>query len=741
MIILLPMLLTLLLLTAVRVHRRLPAASPVAAGFGCRLRVIAATPFLNRAAGSDSLTRCGDADAGETLGRPDRAGSRGSRSMDDATLVDELQDPTTRPSARCPGDTLEAARVALDRGVEHLLSLQNPEGYWCAELEGDSILQSEYLLMKWMLGHEKNDPRLPKIAAYLRRQQREDGAWGQYPGSKMDISATVKGYFCLKLMGDPIDAPHMRKAREQVLAAGGAEKINSFSKFYLAALGQLDYAALPSIPPEIVYLPKWFYFHLDKVSAWTRTMIIPLSIVTTFRPVRTLPRHLHIDELFVDPRKKRKLIATQDRPHPVWSPMFLGIDRCLKLLGRLGQTRLRRRALQWMEKWLLEHLEKSDGLGAIFPPMVYIQVAFRCLGYPDDHPVLVKARKDLDDLMIHDEQTDETRIQPCFSPVWDTGIAAYALTEAGLDQGHEAMRRCRQWLLSKECREPADWMNNIKGPVEPSGWFFEFNNFFYPDADDTAMVAMTLQRIGGDEALAAAARGVAWNFALQNDDGGWAAFDRGAQGRDLLEYVPFADHNAIQDPSCPDITGRVFECLGNHGFKPDHPAIRKGIDYIRSRQEPDGAFFGRWGVNYIYGTYQVLVGLEKVQCDMSEEWVRKAGQWLKSVQKDDGSFGESPDSYEDPTLRGRGPSTASQTAWGAMGMMAVFGADDPAVETAIAWLADTQLDTPSGAGGGGWDEPWFTGTGFPRVFYLRYHLYKTYFPIMAIARFLRRRQV
>ncbi|MFP4145557.1 MAG: squalene--hopene cyclase [Phycisphaeraceae bacterium] len=646
----------------------------------------------------------------------------------------EPLDPTLRaggPAAPVAPSTdlLARARQTLQAGVDHLLELQNDDGHWRAELEGDSILQSEYILLKWILGQE-NDARLPKIAAYLRRQQQPDGTWVQYPGGRIDISATTKGYFALKLMGDDPELPHMQRAREQVLAAGGAEQSNSFSKFYYAALGQMSWDAQPTIPPEIVYLPRSSYFHLDKVSSWTRTMMIPLSIVTTHRPVRELESDKSMAELWVDPANQRRLVPTQENPHPFWSRFFLIGDQMAKQVHKLGLTPWRKRAIQWMERWLLEHLEGSDGLGAIFPPMVYIQIAFRCLGYEDDHPVLVKARKDLDDLMIEDPETGEIRIQPCFSPVWDTGIAAFALTEVGLDQKHPAMRGCRDWLLSKECRIKGDWAANVDEPIEPSGWFFEYNNPFYPDTDDTAMVSMALNRIGGKQARAAASRGLAWDLAMQNDDGGWAAFDR-TKERPLLEQVPFADHNAIQDPSCPDITGRVLESLGWLGMNTEDKRVQRAIAYIRETQEEDGAWFGRWGVNYIYGTYQVLVGLASVGQDMDADWVQRAGQWFVDHQNDDGSFGESPDSYEDPSLRGQGPSTASQTAWGAMGLLAVFGPEHPNVQRAIDWLCLTQLDS------GNWHEPWFTGTGFPRVFYLRYHMYKLYFPVMAIGRWLR----
>ncbi|MCC7146682.1 MAG: squalene--hopene cyclase [Phycisphaeraceae bacterium] len=621
------------------------------------------------------------------------------------------------------------AKNHLDQAVANLLGQQFQDGYWCAELEGDSILESEYILLKWII-QEESDPRLPLIANYLRKIQRpEDGAWVQYPGAQPDLAATVKGYFALKLMGDSPDLPHMLRARALIRRLGGAERCNSFTKFYLAALGQCGYAAVPSIPPEIVFLPKWFYFHLDKVSAWTRTMITPLSIVATHRPTRRLPSELGIDELYVDPKLRHKLMPGGDAQR-TWSKVFCSLDRLLKLIDRAGVTPLRRRALKRIEEWIVERTDRSDGLGAIFPPMVYIIIALRCMGYDRQHPKIVEAHKHLDDLMLHDKAENTIRLQPCFSPIWDTGIALYALTEAGLDGRHEALKRCADWLVKKECRQLGDWAANVKHPVEPSGWYFEFNNGYYPDVDDTAMVAMALKRAGVAAANDSAARGVAWILAMQNDDGGWAAFDRDTHNRPLLEHVPFADHNAMQDPSCPDITGRTLECLGHMGVPLTNPEVQAAIRFIRGKQEPEGCWFGRWGVNYIYGSWQVLCGLNRIGYDVSRRWVRRGGEWLKSVQKADGSFGESCETYEDPTLKGVGPSTASQTAWGAMGMMAVFGPHDPDVKRAIKWLCDTQLES------GTWDEPWFTGTGFPKVFYLRYHLYRLYFPVMAIGRWM-----
>jgi squalene-hopene/tetraprenyl-beta-curcumene cyclase len=621
-------------------------------------------------------------------------------------------------------------RSALLRATECLNSLQHPSGFWCGELEGDSILQSEYILLKFIIEQE-NDPRLPKIANYLRRQQRpSDGAWVQYPGGQPDLSATVKAYFALKLLGDSVDAPHMKKARDLVLKLGGAELCNTYSKFYLAALGQMHYDSIPVIPPELVLLPKWFYFHLDKVSAWSRTMIMPLAVISSYRPIRQLPAPKGIMELYSSHDYAHRPFIEFDKQLLSWKNLFLAIDRGLKLWERSRVKPLRRSALQKIEEWILKRADgqRSDGLGAIFPPMVYIIIALRCLGYSMEDRRVQEAVHQLDRLMIEDG--DSIRLQPCFSPIWDTGIAAYALCEAGFNQNQEAMRQAVQWLATKECRDFGDWKANIQQSVEPSGWYFEFNNSYYPDVDDTAMVAMALLRSGCSEGVEPAQRGTKWILAMQNDDGGWAAFDR-TMRRPILEYIPFADHNAIQDPSCPDITGRTLECLGHFGYGPNHPAVQRAVRFLEFEQEPEGCWFGRWGVNYIYGTWQVVCGLKTAGIDMKQPWLQKAGTWLRNIQKADGSFGESADTYENPALKGVGPSTPSQTAWGTMALMAIYGPEDPGVHRGIRYLIDTQV------GSGTWDEPWFTGTGFPRVFYLRYHLYRLYFPIMCLGRWLR----
>lgn len=645
----------------------------------------------------------------------------------------------------------------LARAVAALTQLQRADGHWCGELEGDSILQSEYLLMKWILGQEgaplvdgSGAETLRAMVATIRAQQREDGSWGQYPGAGIDLSATVKAYFCLKLFGDAPSDAHMRRACALVRKHGGAEACNSFTNFYLAALGQISWNAVPAIPPEIVDLPKWCFFHLEKVSAWSRTMILPLAIVSSRRPTRELPKALCIDELFVDHKLRHKMKSKVDA-RSRWTAWFLRVDALLKWAHRFGPIAWRKGSIDRAFAWIAARAGQdgeaaTDGLGAIFPPMVYWQIVLHSLGYARTCPLVVRAEQDLDALLVRFRTGAEmrVRVQPCFSPVWDTGIALSALADCGFGAGDEITQRACAWLRAKECVYRGDWVSNLESDARGSGWFFEYNNAFYPDCDDTAMVAMSLLRTGDAAAKAAATRGVQWLLTMQNRDGGWAAFDR-TEDRAILECVPFADHNAMQDPSCPDITGRVLECFAWHGFQQEHASVRDAIAYITSHQQPDGSFYGRWGVHYLYGTWQAVIGPIRCGVHPMEPWIQRAGAWVKSVQKADGSFGESCAAYENDSAKGKGASTASQTAWGAMLLLEVFGKDDPDVRRAIMWLCRTQLDDASAAdpisnpdqdAAGSWSESIPTGTGFPRVFYLRYHLYRLYFPVMAMGRFL-----
>jgi squalene-hopene/tetraprenyl-beta-curcumene cyclase len=641
--------------------------------------------------------------------------------------------------------------TAVDRARACLLDLQKPDGHWVGELQGDTILESEYVLLLAFLGRER-DEKVAKAARYLIQQQQPEGGWSNYPGGPADISVSVKAYFALKLAGYRSSEPFMQRACAVIRSLGGAAACNSFTKFYLALLGQFPYDNCASVPPEMLLLPRWFYFNIYAMSSWTRTIVVPLSIFSAHRPVRRLSVDQGIGELFLEHPDTPLWPHPPSAWWPSWTNCFLGLDWLYKKVEGLGF--IRRRALQSATAWMLEHLEDSDGLGAIFPPMVYTIISLRCLGYADDSPEMRSAVKQLEDLII--EEDDTIRLQPCFSPVWDTALTLVALADAGATLPEESVERGVRWLLDREVRRPGDW--SVAAPhVEPTGWYFEYRNAFYPDIDDTAMVLMALARAVGSgqwtvdsngnevgtfriredsrmPALPTAhyspatARAVRWLLHMQNSDGGWAAFDRDIN-RELLTKVPFADHNAMLDPSCPDITSRVLEALGHYGFRANQQVVERAIRFLRKTQEPSGAWPGRWGVNYLYGTWQVLQGLAKVGFDMQDPLVRRAVAWLKSVQQEDGSWGESCASYDDPSLAGQGEPTASQTAWALLGLIAADEVDSDAVHRGVEYLVGTQEND------GNWREAPFTGTGFPKVFYLKYHLYSLYFPLMALARY------
>jgi squalene-hopene/tetraprenyl-beta-curcumene cyclase len=517
----------------------------------------------------------------------------------------------------------------------------------------------------------------------------------------------------------------MARARRAILDQGGAEGCNSFTRFYLALLGQIGYDECPCVPPELVLLPARWSFSLSAMSAWTRTIVVPLAIMSYFKPVRAKGGDRGISELFHGDRRRAPRSTARWFS---WTNAFLGLDGALKWLDRWTPAAWRRPAIRAAARWMMEHCEETDGLGAIFPPMVYSIIALRCLGYEPDSPEVQWALDQLDDLQI--AEGDRIRVQPCVSPVWDTAIATIALADAGLPAQHPAWGLAVTWLLAKEQRRAGDWA--IRGPaVEPTGWHFQYRNRYYPDLDDTAMVVLALQRspLAEDAAvMAATKRGVDWLLAMQNRDGGWAAYDVDIDNQ-VLTKLPFADHNAMLDPSCADITARVLELLGTIGYRAGNPSVRGALDYLWKTQEPEGCWYGRWGVNYIYGTWQVLQGLRALEYPMEHPRIRKAVLWLEATQQPSGAWGESCQSYEDPTLKGVGEPTPSQTAWAALGLIAAGRAGGAAVHRAIEYLLRSQR--PDGS----WDEAPFTGTGFPRVFYLRYHFYRVYFPLMAIARY------
>ncbi len=619
------------------------------------------------------------------------------------------------------------ARVAaaVDASRKYLFSQQVPEdGYWCGELGADSTLVSDYILLHRLLGTE--DPvRTEKCANEILTRQNEDGGFPIYNGGPSNISASVKAYFALKMAGYSPDHPAMAKARECILALGGVTEVNTFTKIYLCFLGQYDYDAVPAIPPEIVLFPNWFWFNIYEISSWSRAILVPLSIAYAKKPFKKIADEHNIDELFVGGRKNN-LRLKWSKKLVSWRNFFLVLDRLVHFFERVHIRPLRSQALKKAERWMLERLEMSDGLGAIYPGIMNSIIALRCLGYSLDDPQVIRAMDEFEKLGIEEETT--FRMQPCKSPVWDTAYAIFALGDSGVSPTDARLVKPSEWMLQKQVTRKGDWC--VKNPkAAPAGWYFEFNNEFYPDVDDSAMVMLALSKVKtSNEAYQdkSVQRAIDWVLSMQCKNGGWASFDKD-NDRMVFQQIPFADHNAMLDPPTVDITGRVLECLATYGYSLKDRPVQRAIEFIQREQEPDGSWFGRWGVNYIYGTALVLRGLEAVGVDNHEPMVQQAAEWLRMVQNPDGGWGESCDSYDDPNTKGVGPSTASQTAWAIMGLLAANDLRSDCVQQGIAYLLKTQRRD------GSWDEQWYTGTGFPRVFYLEYYMYRQYFPLIALS--------
>jgi squalene-hopene/tetraprenyl-beta-curcumene cyclase len=637
-------------------------------------------------------------------------------------------------------------RRAIGAGRDRLLSQQHADGHWCAELEGDTILESEYLMMLLFFG--LRDQRFEQACAYLRRQQQPHGGWSIYPGGPPDVSPSVKAYFVLKLAGDAPEAEHMRRAREVILELGGLEACNSFTKLYLSIFGQWSWRDSPAVPPELILLPRWFYLNIYEMSSWSRAIVVPLSILWAYKPHR--PVEVTLDELRTGVERVKR---GENRRERFWFAFFRLVNELLHLAERLRLFRpVRGRALRLCERWVLERLEKSDGLAAIFPAIANAAMALSCRGYASDHPAVASQLRELERFEILED--GELRLQPCFSPVWDSALSMHALLEAGVDPAGTALQKAASWLLDHEVRTPGDW--TVKSPrVEPGGWYFEYANEFYPDCDDTAKILAVFAKLRMNDPAEeqrrqqAVRRALDWVRAMQNRDGGWGAFERECT-REIFTYVPFADHNAMIDPSTADVTARCIEAFIAHGASADDPAVRRALAFLKAEQEPEGCWYGRWGSNYIYGTWLALCAL-RAAGEREGEAARRGVRWLLDRQNPDGGWGESLESYTDDSWRGRGESTASQTAWAMMGLLAVTTADElrqvaaagpagsPAavpVGEALArgarWLVESQ--SPAGD----WDDQGWTGTGFPRVFYLRYHDYDLYFPLQALASYARK---
>ena len=659
---------------------------------------------------------------------------RGEGASAATTTVHDRDVVRTRPPdlryQRLEADT--ASSDAIERTADWLRWQQAGDGHWRAALEGDTILESEYLLLLEWAG-KPGGPLARGAADRILQQQLPGGGWAIYPGGPVDVSASVKAYFALKLMGHEAEEPALVRGRRAIVAAGGPWAVNSFTRFYLALLGQMPYSACPAVPPEAVLLPAWFPVNLQRVSAWSRTMIVPLSLMWAFKPLRRISPDRGIGELFLS-RDRRGPPRPADTSG--WARFFRVVDRIIKGCEAAGLTPLRARAVQACRRWMLTRFDHSDGLGAIFPPIVWSIIALKSMGCDDDAAEVREAWTQLERL-IEREPDGTTRLEPCRSPVWDTAITLIALSEsraATAGQSDAAVDRAVDWLLGNEIRVVGDWADRVR--AEPSGWCFEYANRFYPDVDDTAMVVIGLAawkasgrpqgpRLAAVEA--ATRRAVGWLEAMQNTDGGWGAFDRD-NNSEFLCKVPFADHNAMIDPSSPDLAGRVLEALGGIGLRPGRPSVDRALAYVRRAQESDGAWYGRWGVNYIYGTWQVLEGLRAVGIPAVDPAVVRGAAWLEAHQQADGGWGETPESYADRGLAGTGTPTASQTAWAISGLVAAGRGDSVVVRQGVDWLVQRQEHD------GTWQQPEFTGTGFPQVFYLRYHWYPIYFPLIALCR-------
>ncbi|MGQ9590978.1 MAG: squalene--hopene cyclase [Planctomycetota bacterium] len=623
---------------------------------------------------------------------------------------------------------------AIDGASQWLLDRQHDEGYWVAEFEADSTLESYFILLRTFLGR-RDDPKIPKYARRLLSTALPEGGWTNYRHGPPDLSVSVLTYFALKVAGIPADHPAMRRARAFILERGGAAKANTYTKYHLAFFGQYDWAHVPAVPPEMIFLPHRAPVSIYSLSSWSRTIFVPLSIIYALKPVRPLPPECHVDELFVGGRENADLGLGRGAGAISWDTFFLLTDKALKVAEKFPIQAARRLAIDKAKRWVLERFRRSGGPGAILPAMVNTVIALKCLGYPDDDPLLRTAFEDLDGLEIHRPEDDSIQVQPCHSPVWDTAISSYALSLNETLRGHPALRKAARWLLSKEVRTAGDW--KLKNRAPPSGWYFEFENEFYPDVDDSIMVMMALRSMsprGEDlEVDAAIERGLTWVLGMQSADGGWASFDRD-NDKELLTKIPFADFNALIDPSTVDITSRVLEMLAivaPERFSLSHRVVRRALRFIEEEQCEDGSWYGRWGVNYLYGTWQALRGLRLIGEDMSKPYVRRAVDWLLRVQLPDGGWGERADTYEDPSRKGKGPSTASQTAWALMGLLAAGEGGGPAVRRGVRFLLEGQTAE------GSWEEDEWTGTGFPRVFYMKYHYYRHYWPLMALIQYRR----
>ncbi len=644
--------------------------------------------------------------------------------MEDTAILDREVQTLRRSKMR-----VAAVENALESLKQYLLGQQAPEGYWCSELGCDVTTTADYILLQHFLnrnvqsaGKTAAQGRVQKAARRILNQQNADGSWSIYHGGPGEISATVKAYFALKLAGVGRDNERMRSSAAFIHSHGGVGSVNSFLKFYLALFGQWPWARVPAMPPELFLLPKSLPFNIYAMSSWSRAIVVPMFILFALKPKISVPVSMGISELTFLPRRR---LSPGSLKNDAWSKFFYRMDYLLKGVEKNPLMPWREGALVRCREWIVERIPKGQGLGSIWPAMINAQMALSCLEFENKEEIIKISMEEIEDLIIEDGET--LRVQPCFSSVWDTAIAVLALHAAGVQGDDPRMKQAGEWLLSKEVRLEGDWKEaNPQGCA--GGWYFQFANEYYPDTDDTAMVLLALDKIDlGSKKEPAVKRALQWLRTMQGDDGGWGAFDKN-NNRVFLTRVPFADHNAMIDPSTSDVTGRILEAFGTlGGFFPD--AAGRAFAFLRANQESDGTWFGRWGVNYIYGTWAVSNAVRSWAGRWTGVDLKPALDWLRSHQNPDGGWGESCASYDDPKRKGRGPSTASQTAWALLTFFNAGVYQDSVVENGIAYLV--KKIKPSGAV----EEPEFTGTGFPCVYYLNYHSYRINFPLIALGRY------
>jgi len=619
---------------------------------------------------------------------------------------------------------LNGVDAVVEEARAWLADRQASDGHWAFELEADATIPSEYIMLNHYLDEVDEDTE-SKLAAYIKETQGDHGGWPLYHDGDFNLSASVKAYFALKLTGEDIEAPYMRWARKAILEHGGAAKANVFTRFALALFGQVPWRAVPVIRVEALLLPKWAPFHINKVSYWSRTVMVPLKILAALKPLARNQHGVDIRELFVKPAHEHRFYLTNPTGKFLgW--VMLGVDYAARMVQPLMPKWLERRAISKAVDFISERLNGEDGLGGIFPAMANALMAFDALEYPKDHPDYVICRQAIDKLLVL--RDDWGYCQPCLSPVWDTGLAAHAMLESGLTNDDPILAKANEWLLGRQIFEvQGDWAAN-RGHVRPGGWAFQYWNDYYPDVDDTAVVVMALHRADPEKYREAIERGTEWIIGMQSINGGWGAFDAD-NNHFFLQNLPFADHGALLDPPTADVSARCLGMLAQLGYETDHPVMAKGLAFLRSEQEKEGSWFGRWGNNYVYGTWSVLCAFNAAGEDMQARHIRKAVDWLKYVQRPDGGWGEDCSTYWQYRRDEVKTSTPSQTSWALMGLMAAGEVDSNSVSRGVEYLLNAERD------GGNWHEEYFNAVGFPRIFYLRYHGYSAYFPLWTLSRY------